>query len=121
MALALLKSCNRLAQVGSVWSWLVAAAGVMALGSPGLAGLNVYTPFETIHGWLIERQTSVDGEHRCRASIPSGGAWFSANPHLDRNDQLIVPAGIHRDVEQAEIRHVRLALKRCRSTLYVVE
>jgi len=91
------------------------------LGSPIRAGLKGYTLYERLDGWLIERQTTVDGVHRCRAFIPSGGAWFSANIHLDRNGLLVVPEGIQSDVDQEAVGRVRLALQRCRSDSFVLE
>ena len=99
----------------------VMVAGVMMFGSPSLAGLKDYTLYERLDGWLIERQTTVDGVHCCRALMPSGGAWFSANIHLDRNDRLIVPAGLQPDVDQELVGRVRLALQRCRSNGFVLE
>ena len=99
----------------------VMVAGVMMIGSPSLAGLKDYTLYERLDGWLIERQTTVDGVHRCRALMPSGGAWFSANIHLDQNDRLIVPAGVQSDVDQEAVGRVRLALQRCRSNGFVLE
>ena len=110
-----------LALLPRVWHRFLVAAWGMMFALPSLAGLEVYTTFEKLDGWLIERQTSVDGEHRCRAFIPSGGAWFSANIHLDRNDQLVVPQGLHADVEQDVISAVRLALKRCRANVFLLE
>jgi len=112
-----------LARASLGWSCrcLALVAGVLMLGSPIRAGLKGYTLYERLDGWLIERQTTVDGVHRCRALMPSGGAWFSANIHLDRSGLLVVPEGIQSDVDQEAVGRVRLALQRCRSNSFVLE
>lgn len=101
--------------------WLMAAASVMIVSMPGLAGLNAYTAFERLGNWLIERKTTVDGEHSCRASIPSGGAWFSENIHLDRQGKLVIPSGVKGHAYRGQVPQVRVVLQRCREESYQFE
>ncbi len=91
------------------------AATLVLLAHPCSAGLDSYTELDRVNGWLIERKQGADGAMSCRAFLPSGASWFSANIHLDDAGDLVVPAGRNFEAEQQELEDVREALERCRS------
>ena len=91
------------------------AATLILFAPPCFAGLDSYTDLDRVNGWLIERKQEVDGALSCRAFLPSGASWFSANIHLDASGELVVPPGRSFEAEQQELEDVREALERCRS------
>ena len=80
-------------------------------------GATPYTPLDRIGRWVIERRQVSGGGHLCRAQIPAGGAWFSANVHLDANGTLVVPPGVVHQANPDQLAAVREALQRCRTDL----
>ena len=81
--------------------------------------LNGVSPLDRVEGWLIERRLDDNQDPICRASVPGPGTWFSARVHLDADDVIVVPAGLHRPGETG-LEAVRDALRRCRaSVLYL--
>ena len=76
-----------------------------------------YIPLDRIGRWVIERRQVTGGDHLCRAQIPAGGAWFSANVHLDANGTLVVPPGVVHQAHSDQLAAVREALQRCRTDL----
>ena len=58
-----------------------------------------FQPLDRVEGWLIERRLDANQDPICRASVPGPGTWFSARVHLDANDEMVVPAGLHRPDE----------------------
>lgn len=71
---------------------------------------------ERVDGWLIERKLTDKQEPICRASLPGGGAWFSARVHLNRNNELVIPNGLSAPNPQS-VALVRKALRACRSSI----
>ena len=59
-----------------------------------------FQPLDRVEGWLIERRLDANQDPICRASVPGPGTWFSARVHLDANDEMVVPAGLHRPDER---------------------
>ena len=91
------------------------AATLVLFVHPCSSGLDSYTELDRVNGWLIERKQGADGAMSCRAFLPSGASWFSANIHLDAAGELVVPAGRNFEAGQQELEDVREALERCRS------
>ncbi|WP_392350644.1 hypothetical protein [Parasynechococcus sp.] len=88
----------------------------------GLATASVaqqaFQQLDVVSGWLIERQVDAKQQLRCRASLPSGGTWFTARIHLDSSGQVVVPEGLSFPTVQAEsLDEVRAALDRCRDSI----
>ena len=71
---------------------------------------------DRVEGWLIERKLSEQQVPICRASIHSGGTWFSARVHLNRYDELVIPEG-HTAPEEPSVSAALNALRLCRSSL----
>ena len=71
---------------------------------------------DRVDGWLIERKLSEQQEPICRASLFSGGTWFSARVHLNRYDKLVIPEG-HTAPEEPSVSAALKALRMCRSSL----
>ena len=81
--------------------------------------LHVLPALDRVEGWLIERRLDATQDPICRASVPGPATWFSARVHLDANDEMVVPAGLHRP-DETRLEAVRDALRRCRaSVLYL--
>lgn len=71
---------------------------------------------DRVDGWLIERKLSEQQKPICRASLPSGGTWFSARVHLNRYDELVIPEGLAA-AEERSVEAALSALRLCRSSL----
>ncbi len=87
------------------------------------AGAESFTVLDKIGKWTIERKVSSSGNKiNCRASILNYYAWFSGRIHLDRNDQVVIPAHISEasEINDEDIGKLVKALKACRESLYYV-
>ena len=92
---------------------------LLILMVPVASASTAFQPLDRVEGWLIERRLDVNQDPICRASVPGPGTWFSARVHLDADDEMVVPAGLHRP-DESRIEAVRDALRRCRaSVLYL--
>ena len=85
--------------------------------SPCLAGLENFTKLDQVGSWVIERKISASGQLQCRASIPSGGAWFGANIHLSAVGQLVIPEGLTYAGTPQDVVVVLEAMQRCRDDI----
>jgi len=90
--------------------WLL----TLLLGAP--ASAQSFQILDRVDGWLIERKLTEQQQPICRASIPSGGTWFSARIRLDRSDNLIIPKGLSTP-EKESIDLALKALALCRSSI----
>ena len=84
------------------------------VGTSALA--QSFQTIDRVDGWLIERKRDSEQNHVCRASLPSGGSWFSARVRLDLNDALVVPQGLIKP-NKASVDSARKAVRLCRSSL----
>ena len=84
------------------------------MGTSALA--QSFQTIDRVDGWLIERKRDSEQNHVCRASLPGGGAWFSARVRLDLNDALVVPEGLITP-NKASVNSAREAVRLCRSSL----
>ena len=92
---------------------------LLILMVPVASASTAFQPLDRLEGWLIERRLDDNQDPICRASVPGPGTWFSARVHLDANDEMVVPAGLHRP-DGTRLEAVRDALRRCRaSVLYL--
>ena len=92
---------------------------LLSLMAPVAFGSTAFQPLDRVEGWLIERRLDANQDPICRASLPGPGTWFSARVHLDAEDEMVVPAGLHRP-DETRLKAVREALQRCRaSVLYL--
>ena len=92
---------------------------LLSLMAPDAFGSTAFQPLDRVEGWLIERRLDESQDPICRASVPGPGTWFSARVHLDADDVMVVPAGLHRP-DETGLEAVRDALRRCRaSVLYL--
>ena len=92
---------------------------LLTLMAPVAFASTPFQPLDRVEGWLIERRLDANQDPVCRASMPGPGTWFSARVHLDANDEMVVPAGLHRP-DETRLAAVRDALRRCRaSVLYL--
>ena len=92
---------------------------LLILMVPVASASTAFQPLDRVEGWLIERRLDDNQDPICRASVPGHGTWFSARVHLDADDVMVVPAGLHRP-DETRLEVVRDALRRCRaSVLYL--
>ncbi len=92
---------------------------LLTLMAPVASATTSFQPLDRVEGWLIERRLDANQDPICRASVPGPGTWFSARVHLDADDEMVVPAGLHRP-DETRLEAVRDALRRCRaSVLYL--
>ena len=84
------------------------------VGTSALA--QSFQTIDRVDGWLIERKRDSEQNHVCRASLPSGGSWFSSRVRLDLNDALVVPQGLIKP-NKASVDSARKAVRLCRSSL----
>ena len=84
---------------------------------PCLAALQTFSKLDQIGIWVIERKISASGQLQCRASIPSGGAWFGANIHLSAVGQLVIPEGLTYAGTSQDVVVVLEAMQRCRDDI----
>ena len=92
---------------------------LLILMVPVASASTAFQPLDRVEGWLIERRLDANQDPICRASVPGPGTWFSARVHLDADDVMVVPAGLHRP-DETRLEAVRDALRRCRaSVLYL--
>ena len=84
------------------------------VGTSALA--QSFQTIDRVDGWLIERKRDSEQNHVCRASLPSGGSWFSARVRLDHNDNLVVPQGLITP-NKTSVDAAREAVLLCRSSL----
>jgi hypothetical protein len=84
------------------------------VGTSALA--QSFQTIDRVDGWLIERKRDSEQNHVCRASLPSGGSWFSARVRLDLNDALVVPQGLIAP-NKSSVDSAREAIRLCRSSL----
>ena len=92
---------------------------LLILMVPVASASTAFQPLDRVEGWLIERRLDDKQDPICRASVPGPGTWFSARVHLDLDDVMVVPAGLHRP-DETGLEAVRDALRRCRaSVLYL--
>ena len=92
---------------------------LLILMVPVASASTAFQPLDRVEGWLIERRLDDKQDPICRASVPGPGTWFSARVHLDADDVMEVPAGLHRP-DETGLEAVRDALRRCRaSVLYL--
>ena len=92
---------------------------LLILMVPVASASTAFQPLDRVEGWLIERRLDANQDPICRASVPGPGTWFSARVHLDADDVMEVPAGLHRP-DETGLEAVRDALRRCRaSVLYL--
>ena len=91
------------------------------IGSTSLnAGLNKYTHWKVINGWLIERNiNSADYSIRCRASKIDNYAWFGGRIHLDENDKIVIPnkSNTQTKIKSSDLQQIKAYLSLCRSDL----
>ena len=75
----------------------------MLVAAFSLIGASTLGPsFQTIDrvdGWLIEPKRDSQQNHVCRASLPSGGSWFSVRVRLDIHDALVIPQGLVKPIK----------------------
>ena len=86
----------------------------MLIGTSAIA--QSFQTLDRVDGWLIERKLDREQNHVCRASVPGGGAWFSARVRLDLNDEVVVPQGLS-EPSNASVDSAREALRLCQSSL----
>ena len=92
---------------------------LLILMVPVASASTAFQPLDRLEGWLIERRLDANQDPICRASVPGPGTWFSARVHLDADNEMVVPAGLHRP-DETGLEAVRDALRRCRaSVLYL--
>ena len=92
---------------------------LVSLMSPVAFASTAFQSLDRVEGWLIERRLDENQDPICRASVPGPGTWFSARVHLDADDEMVVPAGLH-GPDETRLEAVRDALRRCRaSVLYL--
>ena len=92
---------------------------LLILMGPVASASTAFQPLDRVEGWLIERRLDESQDPICHASVPGAGTWFSARVHLDADDVMVVPAGLHRP-DETGLEAVRDALRRCRaSVLYL--
>ena len=92
---------------------------LLILMVPVASASTAFQPLDRVEGWLIERRLDDNKDPICRASVPGPGTWFSARVHLNADDVMVVPAGLHRP-DETRLEAVREALRRCRaSVLYL--
>ena len=72
---------------------------LLTLMAPVASASTSFQPLDRVEGWLIERRLAANQDPICRASVPGPGTWFSARVHLDADDEMVVPAGLHRPDE----------------------
>ena len=105
----------------SAGSWMLRLFSLIFAGivfpSPCLAGLETFTKLDQVGSWVIERKISASGQLQCRASIPSGGAWFGANIHLSAVGQLVIPEGRTYAGTPQDVVVVLEAMQRCRDDI----
>lgn len=89
---------------------------LLILMVPVASASTAFQPLDRVEGWLIERRLDDKQDPICRASVPGPGTWFSARVHLDLDDVMVVPAGLHRP-DETGLEAVRDALRRCRANL----
>jgi len=77
---------------------------------------TAFQPLDRVEDWLIERRLDDNQDPICRASVPGPGTWFSERVHLDADDVMEVPAGLHRP-DETGLEAVRDALRRCRANV----
>lgn len=90
--------------------------GTCELSISSKAAFQGFTDLDQVGEWRIERKITADGEITCRAYLPSGGTWFSANIHLNQSDQIVIPGGMRFDETTALEKLIR-KLKACREDL----
>ena len=83
---------------------------------PVASASTAFQPLDRVEGWLIERRLDDNPDPICRASVPGPGTWFSARVHLNADEVMVVPAGLHRP-DETGLGAVRDALQRCRSSV----
>lgn len=105
----------------SAGTWMLRLFSLILAGflspPPCLAGLETFTKLDQVGSWVIERKISASGQPHCRASIPSGGAWFGANIHLSSVGQLVIPEGLTYAGTPQDVVVVLEALQRCRNDI----
>jgi hypothetical protein len=89
---------------------------LLSVMSPVAFASTAFQPLDRVEGWLIERRLDANQDPICRASVPGPGTWFSARLHLDADDMMVVPAGLHRP-DETRPEAVREALRRCRASV----
>ena len=89
---------------------------LLILMAPVAFASTAFQPLDRVEGWLIERRLDANQDPICRASVSGRGTWFSARVHLDADDEMVVPAGLHR-LEETRLEAVRDALRRCRANV----
>ena len=90
---------------------------LLALMAPVACASTAFQPLDRVEGWLIERRLDHNQDPICRASVPGPGTWFSARVHLDTDDVIVMPAGLHRP-DETGLEAVRDALRRCRAGVH---
>ena len=89
---------------------------LLTLMAPVASALTAFQPLDRVEGWLIERRLDENQDPSCRTSVPGPGTWCSARVHLDADDVMVVPAGLHRP-DETRLKAVRDALRRCRASI----
>ena len=89
---------------------------LLILMVPVASASTAFQPLDRVEDWLIERRLDDNQDSICRASVPGPGTWFSAGVHLDADDVMVVPAGLHRP-DETGLEAVRDALRRCRANV----
>ena len=89
---------------------------LLTLMAPAAFASTAFQPLDRVEGWLIERRLDANQDPICRAFVPGPGTWFSARVHLDADDVMVVPAGLHRP-DETSLEAVRDALRRCRASI----
>ena len=89
---------------------------LLILMVPVASASTAFQPLDRVEDWLIERRLDDNQDSICRASVPGPSTWISARVHLDADDLMVVPAGLHRP-DETGLEAVRDALQRCRSSV----
>ena len=89
---------------------------LLTLMAPAAFASTAFRPLDRVEGWLIERLLGANQDPICRASVPGPGTWFSARVHLDEDDVMVVPAGLH-GPHETRLEAVRDALRHCRASV----
>ena len=89
-----------------------------------LAGLNQYTEIDSYKKWSIEQKFDLKKNTvSCRASKSGHGTWFSEKIRLDRNDKVLIPAGVAKKSfpSKEDLEEIHNLLKKCRSGLLYID
>ena len=97
---------------GLVWLIVISTSAMVACAEHSFQKLDV------VEGWLIERRVDEHQKLSCRASMKTGGTWFSARIHLDASGQVVIPEGLlDPNLTSEQLSAVRGAVSRCQDSI----